>query len=54
MSQEVMDYLRIHAEHVMRCDDPDLIAVNNGIFDYRRKELLPFDPKYIFTAKSEV
>ena len=50
----VMRYLRAHAEPAVRCDDRDLIAVNNGIFHYGRKELLPFDPKYIFTAKSGV
>lgn len=51
---KVMEYLRTYAECVVQCDDPDLIAVNNGIFDYRRKELLPFDPKYVFTTKSGV
>lgn len=33
---------------------PNLVAVNNGIFDYDTKELLPFSPDYIFTAKSRV
>ena len=51
---EVMEYLRIRAEKVMICDNPDLIAVNNGIFDYRQKILLPFDKQYVFTAKSRV
>lgn len=49
-----MEYLRIRAEKVMICDNPDLIAVNNGVFDYRQKILLPFDKQYVFTAKSRV
>lgn len=37
-----------------RCMDRDLIAVNNGIFDYKTKTLLPFDPNKIFLSKSRV
>ncbi|MBD5584933.1 MAG: hypothetical protein HDQ88_07620 [Clostridia bacterium] len=36
------------------CKDPDLIAVNNGIFDYREKTLSPFDKDLIFLSKSKV
>lgn len=36
------------------CRDRDLIAVNNGIFDYGTKQLMPFDPSYIFMSKSKV
>ena len=32
----------------------DLIAVNNGIFDYKTKQLLPFSPDHIFIAKSHI
>lgn len=32
----------------------DLIAVNNGIFDYKKKELLPFDPNIVLLSKSHV
>lgn len=32
----------------------NLIAVNNGIFDYDTKELLPFSSDYVFTSKSRV
>lgn len=32
----------------------DLIAVNNGIFNYATKQLLPFSPDYVFVAKSHV
>ena len=34
--------------------DPNLIAVNNGIFNYQTKELLPFSPEYVFISKSSV
>lgn len=37
-----------------RCMDPDLIAVNNGIFDYKTKTLRPFTPDLIFLSKSRV
>jgi len=37
-----------------RCMDRDLIAVNNGIFDYKNKALLPFTPDKIFLSKSAV
>lgn len=34
--------------------DRNLIPVNNGIFEYEKKMLLPFSPEYVFTAKSNV
>lgn len=51
---EIKDTLRTEAPLVSRTVDKDLIAVNNGIFNYRTKELLPFSPDYIFTAKCKV
>jgi putative DNA primase/helicase len=53
-SREVMTVLREEAPRVNRCSDRDLIAVNNGIFDYRTKKLQPFDHKYIFLSKARV
>ncbi len=53
-TEEVIFHLRNLAPEVYRTTDPDLIAVNNGIFNYKTKKLLPFDPKYIFTSKSRV
>ena len=50
----VFKLLRTLAETRQLCRDKDLIAVNNGIFDYKNKKLLPFDPKYVFLAKSFV
>lgn len=37
-----------------RCMDRDLIPVNNGIFNYKRKVLEPFTPDLIFLSKSHV
>lgn len=39
-------------ERVELTDDVDLVPVNNGIFDYKGKRLLPFDPSYRFLTKS--
>ena len=53
--QDVIKILSDDAEHrIKRTTDPDLIPLHNGIFDYRTKQLLPFDPKYVFTWKSPV
>ena len=51
---EIMTALRELAPRCSRCDDPDLVPVNNGIFDYRAKTLLPFSPEYVFLTKSRV
>lgn len=52
--QEVMSNLLTNADRKIRCADKDLVAVNNGIFDFSKKVLLPFTPDCIFTAKSRV
>lgn len=41
-------------EVLYRTTDRSLIAVNNGIFDYDTKQLLPFSEDYVFTSKSSV
>lgn len=54
---EIKETMRILREHAPLCkvnSNPDLIAVNNGIFDYKNKQLLPFSPNIIFTSKSSV
>lgn len=51
---EVLEALRGNASRRTRCVDPDLIAVNNGIFNYRTKQLQPFTPELIFLSKSRV
>lgn len=53
-AREVMTVLREEAPRVSRCSDRDMIAVNNGIFDYRAKTLLPFDPDLVFLSKARV
>ena len=51
---EVINNLKDLAPVKYRCEDPDLIAVNNGIFNYKTKQLIPFDPELVFLSKSEV
>ena len=51
---EVIIALRDRVPRTNRCTDPDLIAVNNGIFNYADKQLYNFDPKYVFLTKSKV
>lgn len=52
--EEVRQILRLTLPRKRRCMDRDLIAVNNGIFDYKRKVLMPFTPDKIFLSKSRV
>lgn len=51
---EVLSALRDIVPRRERCADRDLIPVNNGLFDYHSKILLPFDPEYVFTWKCHV
>lgn len=54
-ANDVLDLLREADEHVVPrvevCDERDLVAVANGVFDYRTKELLAFSPDLVFTSK---
>ncbi len=43
-----------YALSAKRNEDPSLIAVNNGIFDYQTKMLMNFDPEIVFMSKSHV
>lgn len=52
--QQCINILFTQAPRRQRTLDPDLVAVNNGIFNYKTKELLPFSPDYVFLAKSTV
>lgn len=52
--QEVVSILLGQTKCCSLTSDPDLIAVNNGIFNYKTKELLDFDPRYVFTSKSAI
>ena len=51
-TDEVFAQLRALAPRRERTTDRDLIPVNNGIFDYKTKQLLPFSPDFVFLAKS--
>lgn len=52
--EEVMATLQTIAKPARPCNDPDLVFVNNGIFNYRTKQLIPFAPKYVSASKSRV
>lgn len=47
-------YLKNNVKSKERCRDKDLIAVNNGIFNYATKTLSDFDPDIVFISKSHV
>lgn len=49
---EVMSRLRAWAPRKTRNSNRDLIPVNNGIYNYKTKQLLDFDPEYVFLTKS--
>lgn len=51
---QVLDDLLEIAPRKMRCKDRDLVAVNNGIFNYQTKQLQDFEPKLVFLSKSRV
>ena len=53
-TNEVIEYLLNNAPIVERNYEPNLIPVNNGIYDYENKELLPFSPDFVFISKSPV
>jgi putative DNA primase/helicase len=49
---EVMSRLKAWAPRKARNSNRDFIPVNNGIYDYKNKKLLPFSPDYVFLTKS--
>lgn len=49
--EDVIRMLRALAPKVSRTQEKDLIAVNNGLFDYKTKQLLPFSPEHVFFSK---
>lgn len=52
--KEIMAILRTIVPHVSRNLNQDLIPVNNGIFNYKTKKLLPFSHEYVFISKSHI
>lgn len=51
---EFMTALRDIVSRKNRCHEKNLIAVNNGIFNFDTKKLLPFTPDLVFMAKSRI
>lgn len=51
---DILSFVMTEAPRVDRCMDRDLIAVNNGIFHYVTKQLMPFSSEMVFLAKSRV
>lgn len=51
---QFMNILAQIAERQEPCRNPDLVAVNNGVFNVRTKQLQPFDPDLVFLSKSRV
>ena len=52
-TDEVFAQLRALAPRRKRPTDMNLIPVNNGVFNYKTKQLLPFDPDFVFLTKSK-
>lgn len=51
---EVINRLLMICEKVEVNRNRDLIAVNNGVFHYKKKVLMSFDESYVFLSKSAV
>ena len=51
---ETIEALRAICPRVERCRNRDLVALNNGIYDYGNKILMAFDPAFVFTSKKHV
>lgn len=52
--REVISILEENVPVVTPNQDPDLIALQNGIFNYKTKILEPFSPDIILTSKADV
>lgn len=52
--EEVKRILALKAPLMYPCEDRDLVAVGNGLFNYATKKLLPFTPDKIFYTKSPI
>lgn len=51
---EISAHLMRNVRKVKRCEEKDLVAVNNGIFNYATKELHEFDPEKVFLTKPRI
>ena len=52
--EEVLSKLKRDAPRAEECENPNLVPVNNGIFNTETQELMPFSPDYVFLAKCAV
>lgn len=52
--KEMMARLLLICEHAQINKDRDLIAVGNGVFDYKRKVLMDFSEDFVFLSKSVI
>lgn len=48
---QVEEWLKKEAEKGVLCVRDELVAVNNGILNWRTEVLMPFSPEYIFLVK---
>lgn len=51
---DIFAKLERNAPLISLTKDKDLIPVNNGVFDYESKRLMPFSPDMVFTSKCGV
>ena len=51
---EMVARLMLICDEVQVNQNRDLIAVNNGIFDFKKKKLIDFSPDLVFLSKSAV
>ena len=51
---EIIDILREESPRVKRCEDANLVPVNNGVFNRTTKQLEPFSSNRVFLSKSRV
>lgn len=50
----VVECVRDSVSLLSESKDGDVVALANGLFDLRSKELLPFSPEYVLTSKASV
>ncbi|ALG29528.1 hypothetical protein AOZ07_11425 [Glutamicibacter halophytocola] len=50
-ADDIVELIRAKAPMRQMTIDRDLVPVQNGIFNYKTKELLPFNESYVFTTK---
>lgn len=51
---EIMFHLKMIAPVVEKCMDRNIVVLNNGLFYYKEKILMPFDRDLVFTAKAAI